>query len=125
MPIYEYRCTDCRRVLEVFLRSMNSTPSAPSVCPRCGSSRLQRLISRTFVHRSGERNADDLAGLEDDVPDDPKEMARWLRRASAEMGEDGGPELEEAMERLEAGESLEGDDDGATQELLGTDEQMS
>jgi hypothetical protein len=45
-----------------------------------------------------------LAGLDED---DPKSMARWMRKMSHEMGEDLGPEFDEVVGRLEAGESPE------------------
>jgi hypothetical protein len=45
-----------------------------------------------------------LAGLDEN---DPKSMARWMRKMSSEMGEDLGPEFDEVVDRLEAGESPE------------------
>jgi hypothetical protein len=42
-----------------------------------------------------------LAGLEDD----PQAMARMMRQMSSEMGEDMGPEFDEVIDRLEAGQS--------------------
>lgn len=38
---------------------------------------------------------------------DPRSMARWMKRMSREMGEDLGDEFHEVVERLEAGESPE------------------
>jgi hypothetical protein len=38
---------------------------------------------------------------------DPRSVARWARRMSSEMGEDAGPEFNEMVDRLEAGESPE------------------
>ena len=53
-----------------------------------------------------EDMADDpsLAGLD---TDDPKAMASAIRRMADEMGEDLGPEVSEALSRLEAGEDPE------------------
>jgi hypothetical protein len=62
------------------------------------------------VLRSEDSHLDDLAdpgmlsGLDED---DPKSMARWMRRMSREVGEDLGPEFDEVVGRLEAGESPE------------------
>jgi len=46
-----------------------------------------------------------------DFPDfdesDPRSLGRWMRKMSAEIGEDLGPEFEEVVGRLEAGESPE------------------
>jgi len=46
-----------------------------------------------------------------DFPDldenDPWSLGRWMRKMSAETGEDLGPEFDEVVGRLEAGESPE------------------
>lgn len=119
MPIYEYRCAKCRRKFSVFFRSF-STEVQP-VCPRCGDSDVARLVSRVSVLKSEESRlesmADDtslLSGLDED---DPKSVARWARKMSREFGEDMGPEFDEAVDRIEAGEDPEavmGDDDGGS-----------
>ena len=44
MPIYEYRCRDCRKTFEVLVRG----DDAPS-CPHCGGSSLDKLITAPFV----------------------------------------------------------------------------
>jgi len=62
------------------------------------------------VLRSEESRLEDLAdpsnlaGLDEN---DPKSMARWMRKMSREIGEDLGPEFDEVVDRLEAGESPE------------------
>jgi putative FmdB family regulatory protein len=109
MPIYEYRCHDCRRRVNLFYRSFSAIAEEP-ICPRCGSKRLTRLISRVAVVRSEEGRLDDMAdparldGL--DEPD-PKSLARWMRKMSAEMGEEMPQEFDEVVDRLEAGQSPE------------------
>jgi putative FmdB family regulatory protein len=42
MPVYDYRCRDCGRLQEVFLRSADASP--PS-CAGCGGERLERVPS--------------------------------------------------------------------------------
>jgi putative FmdB family regulatory protein len=49
MPIYEFRCGDCGRVVEA-LRRIGEGPEGLT-CPGCGSSRLDRQLS-TFASRS-------------------------------------------------------------------------
>ena len=51
MPLYEYRCNDCRSVFEV-LRTMAERELA-AVCPSCESRASMPLISRVAVHSSG------------------------------------------------------------------------
>jgi putative FmdB family regulatory protein len=110
MPIYEFRCRRCRRRTSVFARSIGGPVKA--VCSHCGSRDMARLISRVAVLRS---DGDDFAGLDEsslaDVDEnDPRSMARWVRRMSRQMGEPLDAEAESELERLEAGEMP---DDGA------------
>ena len=109
MPIYEYRCADCRRKVSVFFRSFNAVTDP--VCPRCGGTRLTRLMSRVAVHRGGGGDGDDdfggdeFGGMLDGLDEnDPRALARAMRRMSDEMGEPIEPEMAEALGRLEAGE---------------------
>jgi putative FmdB family regulatory protein len=43
MPIYEYQCGDCEQRFEEYL-SDSTTPAPP--CPKCGSTKVRRLMSR-------------------------------------------------------------------------------
>ena len=111
MPIYEYRCADCRRKVSVFFRSFNAVTDP--VCPRCGGTQLTRLMSRVAVHRGGggsdeDLGGDDFGGMLDGIDEnDPRSLARAMRRMSDEMGEPIEPEMEEALGRLESGEDPE------------------
>jgi putative FmdB family regulatory protein len=46
MPIYEYKCQECGRISEIFLRSLNSQDIQ---CPACGSYKLDRLLSASYA----------------------------------------------------------------------------
>ena len=106
MPIYEYRCAACRRRTSLFVRS--ATSSVAPKCEHCGSSKVTRLMSRFAVHRAGGGgDLDDMGGLDDVDENDPKSVARWARRMKDEMGEDIGPEFDEMVGRIEAGEDPE------------------
>ncbi|MCP4544135.1 MAG: zinc ribbon domain-containing protein [Chloroflexi bacterium] len=111
MPIYEYRCQDCKRRVSIFWRTFSEAKAGDKspVCPRCGESNLTRLMSRVRVIRSEESRMDamsdmDFSGLDEN---DPKSMGRWMRKMSAETGEDLGPEFDEVVGRLESGEDPE------------------
>ncbi len=52
MPIYEYRCRECGTVFSIFLRSSDSTGVE---CPACGSKDMEKLISTSYVLRTGAR----------------------------------------------------------------------
>lgn len=105
MPIYEYRCNGCRKRQSLFFRSVSSVTEP--VCPECGSREMRRLVSLFAVHRSEESRLDDLAdpsAFGDLDENDPRSIARWARRMGAEMGDELGPEFNEMIERMEAGE---------------------
>ena len=110
MPIYEYGCYDCRKRVNVFFRSFSDVETKEATCPRCGGTHLKRLVSRVAVVRSEESRLESLAdpsslaGLDEN---DPKSMARWMRKMSNEMGEDMGSEFNEVVDRLESGEDPE------------------
>lgn len=110
MPIYEYTCHDCQRRVSLLWRSFADAATRQAVCPRCGGVHLTRLISRVSVVRSEESRLDSLAdpsnldGLDEN---DPKSLARFMRKMANETGEDLGPEFSEVVDRLEAGEDPE------------------
>lgn len=93
MPIYEYRCQYCLRRVSVWVRRMGQEAES---CPRCGSQRLVRLASRFALARSDdsrlEQLADEaaLAGVDEN---DPKSVARFMKRMGREPGEGVGLEL--------------------------------
>lgn len=104
MPIYEFRCDRCGGRTSVFVRSMAAEVSP--TCDRCGSRELRRLISRVAVLHSED---DMFAGLDEsslsDIDEnDPRSVARWVRRMSRQMGEPLDAEMEAELERMEAGE---------------------
>jgi len=92
----------------IYWRSFSEVETARPCCPVCGGEDLTRLISRVAVLRSEESRLENLAdpsnlsGLDEN---DPKSMARWMKKMSSEMGEDLGPEFDEVVDRLETGES--------------------
>jgi putative FmdB family regulatory protein len=107
MPVYEFACNACGAPVSIFVRSISSP--VDGACERCGSRDLRRLVSRFAVKRPSR--AFDEATLEGLDENDPRAMASWARQMQREMGADAGPELEEMVQRLESGESL--DDDGS------------
>lgn len=110
MPIYEYFCHQCQRRVSLLFRSFADAETKTAICPRCGGEHLSRLISRVAVVRSEESRLDDLSdpgSLGDLDENDPKSLARFMRKMADETGEDLGPEFNEVIGRLEAGEDPE------------------
>lgn len=121
MPIYEFYCPDCHAVFN-FLSRTPHTKKRPA-CPRCGRPKLPRRAS-TFAISTGRAEPDGA----DDVPqgfdeermervmaemaqqaegadeDDPRQMARMMRKLFDGSGLALGPGVEEAIRRMEAGE---------------------
>ena len=105
VPIYEYRCRSCRKRASVFIRSITTTLSA--TCNHCGSADLSRLFSRVSVLRSegdGSSGGFDESSLGDVDENDPRSVAKWVRKMSRQMGEPLDGNMEADLERLEAGE---------------------
>ncbi len=92
--------------MSVFVRRMGADEGA--VCPRCGDPRLERLWSRFALHRSEQDRLErlaDPASLGDIDENDPKSMARLMRRMGQELGEEAGDDFDQAIEELERSES--------------------
>lgn len=108
MPFYQYRCLNCKKRFETFL-SYQEYGNKQVLCPHCTSNLVQRRIGRIRVAKSEESRLDaltdttDLEGLEND----PRALGKMMRKMSNEMGEDVGPEFNEVVDRLEAGQSPE------------------
>ena len=112
MPIYEYRCADCKKKVSVFFRSFSTVDHAAARCPICNGNHLTRLVSRVRVIRHGSSAAGDSEGFDDSMLDgldenDPRSMGQMMRKMADEAGEDLGPEFNEVVGRLEKGEDPE------------------
>lgn len=112
MPVYEYYCAGCKRVVSIWWRSFAAAAAgeADARCPRCKRKGLRRKVSRVAVLRSEERLMDDLtdpSAFSDLDEDDPKSIGRMLRKMGRASGEDMGDEFDEVVDRLEAGQSPE------------------
>jgi putative FmdB family regulatory protein len=111
MPIYEYSCEKCRRTTSVLTTRVSEKVNA--VCAHCGGKKMRRLMSRFAMPRSEESRMESLADpskMGDIDENDPKSVARMMKRMGKEMGDEfNGPEFDEAVEELEGGGDL-GDD---------------
>lgn len=120
MPIYEYYCPDCHTVFSFYARRVAS--QGVPACPTCGRTRLQKEVSAfaattgksedaeaggqspmddTRLTRAMESLAGEAAGLRED---DPKQAAQLMRKLAEMTGAKFAGGMEEAMQRLAAGE---------------------
>lgn len=116
MPIYEYRCGDCRRRVNLFYQTFSAASAATPACPSCGSANLSRLVSRVFQLKSEDAQLDDLSDpstFGDVDENDPKSVARWARKLGQQMGEDLGDDWQEMVDRIESGDDMGEGPDGA------------
>jgi putative FmdB family regulatory protein len=126
VPIYEFFCAACNTIFN-FYSPVPNTEARPA-CPRCGLPDLKRRVSRfaTLKHKGQEEPtpfdgldearmekameamAGEIEGLEGkEGAEDPRAMARFMRRFTQMSGMEAGPKMEEMLRRLEAGEDPE------------------
>ena len=123
MPIYEFYCKDCHMIFNFFSRSIN-TEKQP-LCPKCGKLKLDRQMS-IFSTGTNSTEGDDenpmpdldeskmeqamnLLAKEADHMDenDPRQAANLMRKLTDMTGLNLGTGMEEALQRMEAGEDPE------------------
>ncbi len=129
MPIFEFLCPACNRIFS-FL-SLRVSPTRRPVCPRCGATDLTRVPSAFAVARGRQESTapagTEAGGAGDDAAtqrleheamrmaselsetdaEDPRVVARMMRRLAEASGERATPAMEEMFRRMEAGEDPE------------------
>ena len=111
MPIYEYECQGCHRRVSLLVRSVSQQASVR--CPGCGSAELSRLMSRFATLKSEDDRmeaAADPSHYGDLDENDPRSVAKYVKRMGEEMGEDLGPDLDAAMDEAMDDEGGAGDE---------------
>lgn len=111
MPIYEYRCRQCGKKSTHITLSVKA--GLEPVCRKCGSRDVVKLVSRVSISRSEESRMESLADpskLGDVDENDPKSLARWMKRMGKEMGDEMGDDFDESID--EAMEQAEGPGEG-------------
>lgn len=123
MPVYEYYCSDCHTIYS-FRTATFATKKKPK-CPDCGTQKLEKKISLFAISKG--RGEDDAAGDFPDIDEaamerammslegeasgldeeDPKAMAKFMRKLYDSTGLKLGGGMEEAIKRMEAGEDPE------------------
>jgi putative FmdB family regulatory protein len=124
MPVYEFYCGDCHTIFNFFSRRVD-TSTRPK-CPRCGRVKLQRQVSSfaTLGKAVAAADTDDLPGGMDESKleglmesmarqsdgideNNPRHVAAMMRQMHEATGMPLDGRAEEAIRRIEAGESPE------------------
>jgi putative FmdB family regulatory protein len=125
MPIYEFYCRHCHRVMSFLSRAV-ATDKTPA-CPRCGRGDLARRASAFAISKGRkeepkpeappgpgldearlEKAMEALAGDMDSIDEnDPRQGAHLMRKLFSATGMPVGGGMEEALRRMEAGEDPE------------------
>ncbi len=103
MPIYEYRCDDCRRVSSVFVRSVSA--QAVATCEHCGSNGMQRLMSRVARLKTDSDVLSEYGdGSGPEGVRDPRQIGRWVEKRFQEYGMEVPAETREQIARAREGD---------------------
>ena len=102
MPIYEYKCNDCKKFSSIFFRSFKSVENESAECQHCGSSSLKRLISKLGrIQSKGKTEGGGLRAV------DPRKTVESMSRQYDNAGLDPGKGFEEVAKQAAAGKSPE------------------
>ena len=120
MPVYEYYCGECH-VIYSFRAGFDDGARKPK-CPDCGTRKLKKQISLFAISKGrGEEDGDNefpdldeaamekaMMALESEAngldEENPKAMAKFMRKLYESTGLKLGGGMEEAIRRMESGE---------------------
>lgn len=103
MPTYEYICEKCEKTFSLFLR-YEDYEKAEVTCPDCGSGSVRRLISPVRV-AVGEKARLQKISQEAAGDNSSRMLGKVMRTIQEQSGRQLPPDTNEALTRLEKGES--------------------
>lgn len=57
MPVYDYRCEECKKIYDVYHKGKEIAEDV--VCPSCGSTKHKKLMSVTAIQTNSNVHADE------------------------------------------------------------------
>ncbi len=98
MPVYEYRCAECKKKFQVLVGVVADTDEER--CPHCGSLNATKLVSRFARYRNEDDRLDEIADKIEMMgePDSVSKMRESVREFGKAMDEDMADEMEEMFE---------------------------
>ena len=108
MPIYEYRCQQCRQISSIFVRSISS-PLAPA-CQACGSDDVERRMSTFALGKTTAEvhGAHPMDGNSRDYYSDPRNIGRHVEESFARHGVDMPDSVRDSIDSARSGEAPKG-----------------
>ena len=103
MPIYEYNCTNCKNIVSILFLSISEANSEESVCPECGSKKIERVLSGVSVIKGASKPEKGKPTKSSN--NDSKSLAETMKRESSNSKQDYGDDFKEVAYRLEKGEN--------------------
>jgi putative FmdB family regulatory protein len=101
MPIYEYQCTSCSEEFQSLVMKKAEEQNLP--CPRCGSKRKKKLISRVAYHVSEQERLNTFKpgdAKDDAFFKDSRNIGLAAKKRAQQLGVDLGTRFEEKLEKL-------------------------
>jgi len=105
MPYYEYICENCGKPFSLFLKYSEYDTAMPE-CPDCGSVKVRRKI-RPIRMAVGEKARLQQLSEEAAGNDSSQMLGKVMRTIQQQSGRQLPPDTNEALTRLEKGESPE------------------
>lgn len=103
MPVYEYKCNNCGKMFSLFLTYSEYDAAAVS-CPGCGSDGVQRIIRPVRVTKGEKARLREVT--EEAAGNNSSQMlGKVMRTIQENSGRELPPDTNEALTRLERGES--------------------
>lgn len=108
VPIYEYECPKCQADSGFLI--LKKEDELRVACLKCGSKKMNKVISRVTYHRSEN---DRLADFNTRQPQgeefykDSRNVGLWAKKRAKELGADLGDKFEEIVESARTGKILE------------------
>ena len=108
MPIYEYRCQECRAVESVFVRSVSR--HVPPGCSACGSDAMERRMSSFAMGKTtaGVHEANPTGSNTRDYYSDPRNIGRHVEESFARHGVDMPDSVRQSIDSARSGEAPKG-----------------
>ena len=103
MPIYEYNCSDCNKIVSILFLSISEANNEECLCPECGKNNLTRVLSGVSVLKGGKKPIQQKPGKS--YNNDSKSLSETMRGVKSKSRQNYGDDFKEVAHRLEKGEN--------------------